>query len=313
MLYVLRCAMRKAALAAIEALLDTNESVIFVGSDLGAGTLAAAKLRHPGRVLIEGIAEQHLVGFSAGLALEGYVPYVHTIGTFLTRRALEQVIVDVALHNLPVRLVASGGGMVYAPLGPTHQAIDDFALMRAIPNMLVAAPADPAEMTQLITDLATYPGPAYIRVAKGGEPDITSALDPADIGRVRLIRPGSRVAVLTTGALLHECMAAVDSLTGTDWNPALVHVPFLAPLDIPAIEALARDYEVLLVIEEHLPTGGLTTAVSEIVASGIGQARVKRIGLPPLYASAYGSQREHWEAHGLTGAGIALSIKQLEL
>ena len=305
--------MRKAALAAIEALLDTNESVIFVGSDLGAGTLAAAKLRHPGRVLIEGIAEQHLVGFSAGLALEGYVPYVHTIGTFLTRRALEQVIVDVALHNLPVRLVASGGGMVYAPLGPTHQAIDDFALMRAIPNMLVAAPADPAEMTQLITDLATYPGPAYIRVAKGGEPDITSALDPADIGRVRLIRPGSRVAVLTTGALLHECMAAVDSLTGTDWNPALVHVPFLAPLDIPAIEALARDYEVLLVIEEHLPTGGLTTAVSEIVASGIGQARVKRIGLPPLYASAYGSQREHWEAHGLTGAGIALSIKQLEL
>jgi len=311
--YVRRCRVRKAALAAIEDLLDTNESVIFVGSDLGAGTLAAAKLRHPGRVLMEGIAEQHLVGFSAGLALEGFVPYVHTIGTFLTRRALEQVIVDVALHNLPVRLVASGGGMVYAPLGPTHQSIDDFALMRAIPNMLVAAPADPAEMTQLIKDLATYPGPAYIRVAKGGEPDITSSLEPADVGRVRAIRSGSKIAVITTGALLHECIIAVDSLAGTDWNPALVHVPFLAPLDVPAIEALARDYQVLLVVEEHLPTGGLTTAISEIVATGVGQARVARVGLPPLYASAYGSQREHWDAHGLTAEGIELSIKQLQL
>ncbi len=305
--------MRKAALAAIEGLLDTNDSVIFVGSDLGAGTLAAAKLRHPGRVLMEGIAEQHLVGFAAGLALEGYVPYVHTIGTFLTRRALEQVIVDVALHNLPVRLVASGGGMVYAPLGPTHQAIDDFALMRAIPNMLVAAPADPAEMTKLIQDLATYPGPAYIRVAKGGEPDITSSLQPADIGRVRPIRDGREVAVLTTGALLHECIAAVDSLTGTDWAPTLVHVPFLAPLDVPAIEELAREYQVLLVVEEHLPTGGLTTAVSEIVATGVGQARVMRLGLPPMYASAYGSQREHWESHGLTSTGIASSITQIQL
>lgn len=305
--------MRKAALAAIEDLLDTNQSVVFVGSDLGAGTLAAAKLRHPGRVLMEGIAEQHLVGFSAGLALEGFVPYVHTIGTFLTRRALEQVIVDVALHNLPVRLVASGGGMVYAPLGPTHQSIDDFALMRAIPNMLVAAPADPAEMTQLIKDLATYPGPAYIRVAKGGEPDITSSLEPANIGHVRPIRAGNKIAVITTGALLHECIIAVDSLASTDMNPTLVHVPFLAPLDIPAIETLAHDYQVLLVVEEHLPTGGLTTAISEIVATGVGQARVVRVGLPSLYASAYGSQREHWEAHGLTAEGIELSIKQLQL
>ena len=98
--------MRKAALAAIEGLLDTKRiGGVCLVSDLGAGTLAAAKLRHPGRVLMEGIAEQHLVGFAAGLALEGYVSYIHTIGTFLTRRALEQVVIDVALHNLPVRLV----------------------------------------------------------------------------------------------------------------------------------------------------------------------------------------------------------------
>ena len=301
--------MRKAALAAIGALIDTNESVVFVGSDLGAGTLVDVAQRHPGRVLMEGIAEQHLVGFSAGLALEGYVPYVHTIGTFLTRRALEQVMIDVALHNLPVRLVASGGGMVYAPLGPTHQAIDDFALMRVIPNMLVAAPADPAEMTQLINDLATHPGPAYIRVGKGGEPDITSALASSRLGAVRPIREGSGLAVLTTGMLLHECIQAVDDVAALGLHPALIHVPFLAPLDTKAIETLARDFEVLLVVEEHVPTGGLTTAVSEIVATGVGRARVVRLSLPAAYASAYGSQRDHLVSHGLTSLGIATAIQ----
>ena len=301
--------MRKAALAAIGALIDTNESVVFVGSDLGAGTLAEVAQRHPGRVLMEGIAEQHLVGFSAGLALEGYVPYVHTIGTFLTRRALEQVMIDVALHNLPVRLVASGGGMVYAPLGPTHQAIDDFALMRVIPNMLVAAPADPAEMTQLINDLATHPGPAYIRVGKGGEPDITSALAPSRLGAVRPIREGTGLAVLTTGMLLHECIQAVDDVVALGLHPALIHVPFLAPLDTQAIETLARDFEVLLVVEEHVPTGGITTAVSEIVATGVGRARVVRLSLPAAYASAYGSQRDHLVSHGLTSLGIATAIQ----
>ena len=107
--------MRKAALDAIARLVDEQPNIIFIGSDLGTGVMSDAMERAPDRVLMEGIAEQHMVGMASGLALEGFIPYVHTIGTFLTRRALEQIIVDVALHSLPVRLVASGGGMVYAP------------------------------------------------------------------------------------------------------------------------------------------------------------------------------------------------------
>ncbi len=305
--------MRKAALTAIGRLIEYNESVVFIGSDLGAGTLADIRALHPGRVLMEGIAEQHLVGFAAGLALEGYVPYVHTIGTFLTRRALEQVIVDVALHNLPVRLVGLGGGMAYAPLGPTHQSIDDFALMRAIPNMLVVAPADPAEMIQIIEDLSTFPGPAYIRVGKGGEPDITSIIPKSPIGSVRKVRDGTDLVVLTTGTLLHECIQAVDEVVSSGLTPALVHVPFLAPLDKAAIEVLARDFKVLLVVEEHLPTGGLTTAVSEIVASRVSMARVSSLSLPNAYASTYGSQQEHLEQSGLTSFGIAAVIRNFYL
>jgi transketolase len=293
--------------------MDHNESVVFVGSDLGAGTLADVKVRHPGRVLMEGIAEQHLVGFAAGLALEGYVPYVHTIGTFLTRRALEQVIVDLALHNLPVRLVASGGGMVYAPLGPTHQAIDDFALMRAIPNMIVVAPADPIEMAQVIADLVTHPGPAYIRVAKGNEPDVTSGLPRGAVGVIRPIRDGEDVAVITTGSLLHECISAVASVVAEGLNPALVHVPYVAPLDTEFISEMSRTFTTLVVVEEHLPSGGLASAIADVVASGDGRSRVVRLTLPAAYANGYGAQRDHWESAGLTAPAIAKAILQHQL
>ena len=154
--------MRKAALKAIENLLDENEAIVFIGSDLGQGALAEAKSRHPTRVFMEGISEQHLVGLAAGLALEGFIPFIHTIGTFLTRRALDQIIVDVAIQNLPVKLIASGGGMVYAPLGPTHQSVDDFALMRAIPNMVISAPADSFEMSTIVSQVSKNFGPAFI-------------------------------------------------------------------------------------------------------------------------------------------------------
>ena len=301
--------MRKAALETMGSLVEQDPSVVFVGSDLGAGTLRPVKARFPDRVLMEGIAEQHIVGFAAGLALEGYVPYVHTIGTFLTRRALDQIIVDVALHNLPVRLVAAGGGMVYAPLGPTHQAIDDFSLMRSIPNMMVAAPADSTEMTQVLSDLATHPGPAYVRVGKGGEPDITSALPRAGVGAVREVRTGRAVAVLTTGVMLHECLEALEIVGAMGLFPSLVHVPYVAPLDSDFVVALARQFSTLIVVEEHLPSGGLATAVSDAVAGEFGLGRVVRMTLPPAYATAYGSQREHWMKAGLTPTNIACVIQ----
>jgi len=310
---------RKAALAAIAALLDHDERIVFIGSDLGAGTMSEAATRHPHRVLMEGIAEQHLIGCAAGMALEGYVPFVHTIGTFLTRRALEQVIVDVALHRLPVRLIAAGGGMVYAPLGPTHEAIDDFALMRAIPGMAVIAPADPIEMHTVIDDLATAPGPAYVRVAKGGEPDITSSLSPLRAGRPRPVIHGGPLVVLTTGALLHECTSAVEVLraagtpklsggSGSDDEVGLWHLPYLAPLKHEDVAAILAGQQAVLVVEEHIPSGGLGTIVAEaIVTLGL-RIGFHHLSLPHRYSAAYGSQRDHWAAHGLTAEGIAATL-----
>ena len=134
---------------------------------------------------MEGVAEQNLVGIAAGMAMEGRVVYLNTIATFLTRRCFEQVAVDLCLHNVNVRLIANGGGVVYAPLGPTHLAIEDIAILRALPNMTVVAPADAEEMVRFMTrDTSTTTGPIYIRVAKGHDPVVTT-----DTGEFR-DRPG---------------------------------------------------------------------------------------------------------------------------
>ena len=129
----------------------------------------------PGRAFMEGVSEQHVVGMAAGLAMEGFIPFVHTIATFITRRCFEQVAVDLCLHNLPVRLIGNGGGLVYAPLGPTHLAIEDIAIMRALPNMTVVAVCDADEMKRFMDQTLDWPGPIYIRLAKGYDPIVSRA------------------------------------------------------------------------------------------------------------------------------------------
>ena len=123
----------------------------------------------PDRWYMEGVTEANVIGMAAGMAMEGFVPYVNTIATFITRRCYEQVAVDLCLHDLPVRLIGNGGGFVYAPLGPTHQAIEDIAIMRALPNMTVVVPADAEEMRRFMEVTLDWPHPIYIRLAKGGD------------------------------------------------------------------------------------------------------------------------------------------------
>lgn len=303
--------MRKTALETIGKIVEKDSRVVFVGSDLGAGTLEDVRRQHPDRVLMEGIAEQHLVSFAAGLALEGLVPFVHTISTFLTRRALEQVIVDVALDRLPVILVGAGGGLVYAPLGPTHQAVDDFSLMTTIPGMYVVAPADPFEMESVLQLLLTEEVPAYVRVAKGGEPIITRNMPSLQAGKMRSIRQGRGVAVITTGSVLHECVSAADALEAKGSPVTVAHFPFIYPFDRDAILSLSSSHNHLLVVEEHIPQGGLSAAVANVLSEVGFSSPLNRITLPNSYATKYGSQADHLHLHGLDAEGIKDKILTL--
>ncbi len=186
--------MRKAALETVYALARSDARVVFIGSDLTAGTLKEMQKEFPDRFYMEGVSEAHIIGMSAGLAMSGKVVYVNTIATFLTRRCFEQLVVDLCLHHVKVRLIANGGGLVYAPLGPTHLAIEDIALLRAIPGMTVVAPCDAQEMRRLVAQTLDWPTPIYFRVAKGGEPVVSRADLPCTIGKADRAADGRRRA-----------------------------------------------------------------------------------------------------------------------
>ena len=192
--------MRQTCLNMVYDLAKRDKRVLFIGSDLSPGLLGDMKKEMPERWYMEGITEANVIGMAAGFAMEGYIPYVNTIATFITRRCYEQVAVDLCLHDLPVRLIGNGGGLVYAPLGPTHLAIEDIAIMRALPNMTVTAVCDAKEMVRLMNCTLDWPNPIYIRLAKGGDPVVSRDENGFAIGKaIPMRRARSRRAIVLHG------------------------------------------------------------------------------------------------------------------
>jgi transketolase len=294
-------------------LAKTDERIFFIGSDLGVGTLDQFKREMPDRFFMEGISEGHIIGMATGLALEGKVPYVNTIATFLTRRCFEQLVLDLGLHNANVRLIGNGGGLVYAPLGPTHEAIEDLAILRTIPNMTIVAPADADEMRRLMPQTVDYPGPIYIRLAKGFDPVVTTDSVPFEIGKVVPMRAGDDALILTTGITLRHGLKAAMTLAGKGFEAAVLHVPTIKPLDVSAILDAAARVPIIVTVEEHTVIGGLGSAVAEIVAeAGFDPARrFKRIGIPDVFPDEYGSQDSLLDRYSINSDAVISTVLEL--
>lgn len=304
--------MRQKALSTVYDLARNNSRVVFIGSDLGAGTLSAMREELPEQFFMEGISEQHIVGFAAGLAQEGFIPYINTIGTFLTRRAFEQVSIDVGLHRLPVRLLSSGGGMVYAPLGPTHTAVEDFSLMLSVPNMKVFAPADAQEMEMLIHASTDDPDPYYVRFGKGGERIVTNEYKSFDFHPKVFGTDGATAVICTTGIMLQHCLDAQEALDSKGILCTVVHFPYLNDLQLPKLSSILDETTVLLCVEEHVPRGGLFTQIlHEFVRLRKATSNIYQASLAGSFSHKYGSQADHLDFNGLTGPKIALRMEFL--
>ena len=284
--------MRETSLDEVYKLAKQDDRVVFVGSDLGVGTLSKFKQEMPDRFFMEGIAEGYLIGMASGLALEGKIVYVNTIGTFITRRCYEQLVVDVCLHNLNVRMIGNGGGTVYAPLGPTHMAIEDLSIMRAIPNMTIVAPADADEMRRLIPQTLDYEGPIYIRLAKGYDPIVTRDSVPFRIGKALPMREGRDALIVTTGITLRIALDAAEQLASKGIAAAVLHMPTVKPLDVERLLDYAARVRVVVTVEENSIIGGLGGAVAEAIAEAdFGEVKkFRRIGIPDVFPDKYGSQ-----------------------
>ena len=267
----------------------------------------------PDRFFMEGVSEANIIGMAAGLALEGKIVYINTIATFITRRCFEQVALDLCLHNVKVRLIGSGGGLVYAPLGPTHLAIEDIAILRALPGMSVIAPADAAEMRRLMPVTVDHPGPIYIRLAKGGDPIVTDSSIPFEIGKSFVMREGSDALIVTTGILLKHALDAAEVLRSNGVEAAVLHVPTLKPLDTDAIVRMAAQVPVIVTAEEHSTIGGLGSAVAEVVleANFPTPKRFKRIGIPDAFPDQYGSQDSLMARYDITAEAISTTVEEL--
>lgn len=305
--------MRQTCLNMVYDLAKEDERIFFLGSDLGAGTLDQFKLEMPDRFFMEGVSEANIIGVAAGLALEGKIPYVNTIATFLTRRCYEQIALDLCLHNANVRLIANGSGFVYAPLGPTHEAIEDLAILRALPNMTIVAPADADEMRRFMPQSVDYPGPIYIRLAKGYDPIVTTDALPFLIGKAVPVREGSDTLLLSTGITLKVALEAADLLKEEGIKAAVLHLPTIKPLDVDAILDRASLVPVIVTAEEHTIIGGLGSAVAEVIAEANFDPakRFKRIGIPDVFADEYGSQDSLMERYSITAlqmSDVVLSL-----
>ena len=303
--------MRKKALDSVYTLAKNDERVIFIGSDLGPGVLENMKNVMPERFFMEGVSEQHIVGMAAGLAMEGFIPYVNTIATFLSRRCFEQVAMDLCLQDLPVRLISNGAGGVYAPLGPTHLAVEDIAIMRALPNMTIVCPCDADEMNRFMLKTLDWPHPIYIRLAKGGDKIVSNESAGFEIGKSILMKNGKDGLFISTGVMTQLALQASEKLENEGIYCGVLHMHTIKPIDENSLLNLIPNVKAVVTIEEHTRIGGLGSAILEFCSDSIPEHthKIFRVGIPDKFAEQYGSQNsllEHW---GITVQNIISSMK----
>jgi len=256
-----------------------------------------------------GIAEQDLMGTAAGLALGGKIPFASTFAMFATGRAWEQIRQTIAYGNLNVKIVASHGGVTVGEDGGSHQALEDLALMRILPNMVVLVPADGPETRAMTRWAATYQGPVYMRTGRMALPVIYDDSYRFELGRGSVLRPGGDVTLMGLGVMVHACLEAADLLAGAGIAARVVNLSCLKPLDWELVVACARETGAVVTAEEHMVAGGLGSAVSEILSEHY-PVPVKRIGLRDTFGIS-GKPELLLKHFGLTAADVAAAARQV--
>ena len=296
-----------------EALYDEakkNPDIYIVVADISpAGSMAKFSTEYPERFINVGVAEQSMIGIAAGLALRGCQPFAYTIATFSLYRPFEMVRDDLCYQNLPVTVVGMGSGVIYSTLGGTHHTQEDIAVAGAIPNMQIIAPCDPAECTEATRHCATQKvGPIYLRLGKAGEPDMTKGAEPWKFGKLRYLRRGSDVCILTYGVITKMAAQIADSLAAQGKSVSLVSCHTLKPLDREGIIEALKTHKQAIVIEEHAPQGGLAPQTKQIAWDIKATCRLDTFTLQDKFIHNYGSHDDLLAAHGLSPQRILAAV-----
>lgn len=276
-----------------------------------AGPMEKFRQEFPERFINVGVAEQAMIGICAGLALKGMKPFAYTIATFALYRPYEMIRDDLGYQNLPVTVVGIGGGVIYSTLGGTHYAQEDIAIAGSIPNMTILAPCDPDESREatLYAGRRQSGGPVYLRFGKAGEPVITAdAVEPFRFGKIRHIRKGNDVAVMSYGVIMGMAKKVADALTSRGNSVSLISCHTLKPLDCEGIKEILKSHRQVIVIEEHVPQGGLAAQTKQIAWDSKANCKLQTFTLKDKFIHCYGSHEDILAAHGLDLATILEAI-----
>lgn len=288
-----------------------NENIMLITADLGFSVIEKFKERFPNRYINVGIAEQNMATVAAGLALEGNTVFIYSIGNFPTLRCIEQIRNDICYHNANVKILAVGSGFAYGTLGMTHHATEDLAIMRALPNMKVFTPCDSISAEAIAQDICRINGPCYVRLERGGEPGIFSKDEKFKIGKLKEIRKGYYIAVITIGTVINEAIKAADILREQNKNISVYGVYSLKPIDKEQILEIAKEHKYIITVEEHQITGGLGSTIAEIIAENNMNTKIIRLGLNDEFTSVVGNQEYLREIYKIDYKTIIRKIESL--
>ncbi len=287
-----------------------NKNIVVLDADLSCSTQTQLFAKEfPERFFNAGIAEQDLMTTAAGLACTGKIPFVSTFAMFATGRAWEQIRNTICYSNFNVKIAATHGGITVGEDGASHQALEDIALMRNIPNMTVIVPADALQTKQAVEYAAQYNGPVYIRIARTSLPDIFDEKDYKFSFKANIIKEGCDVSLITNGETLVETIDCAKMLSDIGINAEVIDVPVVKPIDKETIITSAKKTNKVITIENHSIIGGLGTAVCEILSENY-PVRIYRIGINDIFGQS-GKANELMDFYGLNANKLTQKIMGL--
>jgi transketolase len=296
--------------ALVEIAKERNDIVV-LDADVATSTKTSIfKEAFPDRFFEMGIAEQNMIGVAAGMATtQKIIPFAVTFAVFATKRACDQVSISIAYPKLNVKIVGSYGGIPTGKAGATHQAFEDIAIMRAIPNMTVIVPADAVEMKQAVRACVEYNGPVYLRCIRCETPVIFDENYKFEWNKGVTLRDGEDVTIVSTGIMTPEALVAVNILTEGGIDVRLIHLHTIKPIDMEILIKAAQETNCILTVENHSIVGGLGGAVSEVLSENY-PTLIKRIGIKDTFGES-GSLNDLFCKYGLTAENIVKEVKEI--
>lgn len=275
----------------------------------GSSGFGPFKEYFPKRHLEFGLTEQSAIGFSAGLALSGKIPFFCAITPFITMRCYEQVRDDLAYTFTNVKIVGRNSGLDYSYLGYTHQSLEDIAIIRSLPNMVVIAPSDPIEIAACVKEVAKYIGPVYIRIGSEKMPTFHNSSYHFSLGKGEILQKGRDITLITMGGMVWRALEAAKELVKSGIKVGVVNMPTIKPLDCKLLLQVSKETDIILTIEDHSVVGGLGSAVSEFLSKE-NPTRIIKLGIPDMFSST-GSYEELMGKYNLSIKGIISTVMNI--